>query len=127
MKMRAIVSIVGIFAFVFGLLAATAAHVGATSSTQRIGLSCHDRDTIVASVEHGAPDENGAKKPISCPCCLAAHAGPAVLPERFALLMRVEPMATPAVYRSSPKLPPHVAPRQTVNGARAPPDFALLA
>jgi hypothetical protein len=130
-KMRAIFAIVGVCALVFGLLAASAPHAsaraGARGAALGVGAFCHDRDADVASAETAAPDKSRAKKQISCPCCLAAHAGSAVLPERFALLMRLERTATPAVYRSSTRSPPRFKLRQTVNGARAPPGFAPLA
>lgn len=128
MGVRAIFAIVSVCALVFGLLVTGAPHTFAAG--KRIGAHgvasfCHDRDSGVA--DHATPGKGGEKQGrSSCPCCLAAHAGPAVLPERFALVLRVEPAATPAVYLSRPATLPHFTLRQIVNGARAPPASATL-
>ncbi|MBY6242568.1 DUF2946 family protein [Methylosinus sp. Sm6] len=130
--MRAIFAIVAACALVLSLCAAVAPHAsartGVRGAAQSIAVLCHESGAPLASADDaGAPDKSGSRKPISCPCCLAAHAGSAVLPERFALLMRLEPKASPAVYCSFPKSLPRFALRQTVNCARAPPAVSQLA
>jgi hypothetical protein len=129
MGARAILAIVSICALVFGLLITGAPH--AFASGKRVGAHgvaafCHDLQIGAARVDGATPDKGGEKPGAYCPCCLAAHAGPAVLPERFAFVLRAEPVATPAVYRSTPQELPHFTLRQAVNCARAPPASATL-
>lgn len=129
--LRAIFAIAAVCALVFSLLVSGAPHVSrgfATTHASSRGdvrpAVCHDY--VVDASEGATPDGGGRKKRAECPCCLAAHAGPAVLPERTATLTRLAPTATPAVYRA----PTHALPRfsllQTVNGARAPPSRDTL-
>jgi hypothetical protein len=131
-RARAIFAILCVCALVFGLLVSgsphASAHSGLRGAASGVGAFCHDRDTSAASVEGVTQDKNGAKKRGHCPCCLAANAGPAaVLPERFALLMRLAPSPRPAVYCSLAEILPRFALRQAVNGARAPPPAATFA
>jgi hypothetical protein len=127
--MRAFFAIVSVCALLLGLFVAAAPHASARAGLHGAAqgvVFCHERAPRAAA-DQASPGTNAPKKQISCPCCLAAHAASAALPERFALLLRLEPMATPAVYGVSPISPPHFALRQTVNCARAPPAFAPLA
>ncbi|OBS52458.1 MULTISPECIES: DUF2946 family protein [Methylosinus] len=130
--MRAFLAIVSVCALLFSVFVAAAPHASARAglqgAAQGASVFCHDRAPNAASVERGPAEKNGAKKQNSCPCCLAAHAAPAVLPERVALLLRLEPPAPmPAVFGVPPISLPHFALRQAVNCARAPPAFAPLA
>jgi hypothetical protein len=128
--MRAILAIVGVCALVLGLLAAAphaSAGAGLRGAAQGAGAFCHQRVAPLPASDHSTPAENGDEKHIACPCCLSAHASPVVLPERVALLMRLDPAAIPAVYCSFPKSLPHFTLRLSVNCARAPPAVAPLA
>lgn len=80
---------------------------------------CH-LSSVDASKD-GTPDNDGRTKRAGCPCCLAAHAGPAVLPERSAASMRLERTATRALYMAPSDASPRCAVSHAVNGARAPP------
>lgn len=129
---RAIFAIISVCALVFGLLVSgsphASAHSGLRGAASGVGAFCHDRDASAASVEGVTKDKSGAKKRGYCPCCLAAHAGPAaVLPERCALSTRLAPSPRPAVYCSFAESLPRFALRQAVNGARAPPPGATFA
>jgi hypothetical protein len=126
LRARAILAIICACALVFGLLVSAAphafAHSGLRGADDGVGAFCHIRDAKAGSVEGVTPHKGGAKKQGYCPCCLAAHAGPAaVLPERLALLTRREPVAIPADYCAFAEILPRFTLRRTVNCARAPP------
>jgi hypothetical protein len=128
--MRAILAIFGVCALVFGLLAAAphaSAGAGFRGAAQGVGAICHQRLAPFYAADHSTPNENGGETQDSCPCCLSAHASPVVLPERVALLKRLDLAAIPAVYCSFSKSLPHFALRLSVNCARAPPAFSPLA
>ncbi|WP_159728834.1 DUF2946 family protein [Methylosinus sp. Ce-a6] len=121
-EMRAICAIAAICALVFALLVSGAAHRLASPADERADLQL-----AADSVCHYAlPDMNGGtpdrpSKGAGCPCCLAAHSGPAVLPDRIFVVLRRAPAAKPAIYRAFAAATPPFALSQAVNGARAPP------
>lgn len=123
MDMRAAFAVAAICALVFGLFVSGAPHVsrGETSmqasAAERLA-TCHDYSSAVPK---GQTPDGGRKTRADCPCCLAAHASPAVLPERSALLTRLDRTASPALYLAPAAAPTRLSVSQTVNGARAPP------
>lgn len=126
-EMRAICAIAAICALVFALLVSGAPHrVASASAAARAGdqtarVLCHD---ALTDANAGTPDKP-MKKGASCPCCLAAHSGPAVLPDRVFVALRRQTAAQPAVYRAYAAVRPSFALSQAVNGARAPPSGLL--
>ncbi|BBU60262.1 hypothetical protein MSC49_01970 [Methylosinus sp. C49] len=123
-EMRAICAIAAVCALIFALLVSGAPHrVASAPADGRAGAQvaarsvCHD---VLSDTRDGTPD-SPVKKGARCPCCLAAHSGPAVLPDRISVALRRETAARPAVYRAFAAAPPPFALSQAVNGARAPP------
>ncbi len=92
--------------------------------TERMDSSC--RSSSVKRTAEGSPQRDNAPAPdgalaYKCPdCCLAAHAGAAVLPERSAVLMRppTETAATVHYYAGSARQPESLS-FSAANGARA--------
>lgn len=85
--------------------------------------TCHDYSSDVTT---GKTPDGGQKSKGDCPCCLAAHAAPAVLPERSGVLTRLERTASPVLYLAQAPTPPRLALPHSINGARAPPrGFAI--
>lgn len=126
--MRAICAIASVCALVFALFLSAAPHrtMTAPSSASARAL-CHETvDATAADAAHDGAPETPAKGRTACPCCLAAHSGPAVLPERAVFAAPRYPEAAPAVYRIFPAAPPPFALSRTVNGARAPPSAAPI-
>lgn len=120
-EMRAICAIAAVCALVFALLVSGAPHrlssAAVHAGDQAARAMCHD---ALADADVGTPDRP-IKKGTSCPCCLAAHSGPAVLPDRVFVALRREAIARPAVYRAYAAARPSFALSPAVNGARAPP------
>ncbi|MBG0810022.1 DUF2946 family protein [Methylosinus sp. H3A] len=123
-EMRAICAIAAVCALVFALLVSGAPHRLSSAAAdgpaaERVAARsvCHD---ALSDANGGTPDRP-VKKGAHCPCCLAAHSGPAVLPDRISVALRREIAAQPAVYRVFAASPPPFALSQAVNGARAPP------
>jgi hypothetical protein len=127
-ELRAICAIAAVCALVFALLVSGAPHHSASAAEGRGGEQvaarsmCHD----ALSDARGATPDRPAKKRASCPCCLAAHSGPAVLPDRIFVALRRETAAKPAIYRAFAAPTPPFALSQAVNGARAPPGSPAL-
>ncbi|PWB95654.1 DUF2946 family protein [Methylosinus sporium] len=122
-ELRAICAIAAVFALVFALLVSGAPHrLSSAAADGRAGDQivrgvCHDALTDANVGTPGRPMKKGA----NCPCCLAAHSGPAVLPDRISAALRREVAAQPAVYRVFAAARPPFTLSQAVNGARAPP------
>lgn len=121
-ELRAICAIAAICALFLALLVSGAPHRLASAADGRAG----EQHAARAMCHGGLLDANGGtpdaplKKGARCPCCLAAHSAPAVLPDRMSVVLRQRP-ATPAVYRAFAAATPAFALSQAVNGARAPP------
>lgn len=124
MELRAAFAIASICALVFGLLVSGGSYRsrGETSTQASQGdahhATCHG---YTFGVSKGEAPSSGQKNKADCPCCLAAHAAPAVLPERSGALTRLDRTASPALYLAPSATPRLFAVSQTVNGARAPP------
>jgi hypothetical protein len=126
MRLRAIFAIAAICSVFFALLVSGAPHLSRDadgthlSSRGHAALAvCHDY-AVNPSKDAAAP-AGGGKKRADCPCCLAAHAASAVLPERIAAAALFASVVTVAAYRAPADAPRRFALLQTVNGARAPP------
>jgi len=121
-ELRAICAIAAICALVFALLVSGAPHRLASPADGPAGqqLAAHGMcHYALPDMNGGAPDR--PSKGAGCPCCLAAHSGPAVLPDRMTVVLRGAPAAKPALYRAFAAATPPFALSQAVNGARAPP------
>jgi hypothetical protein len=124
-ELRAIFAIAAICALLFGLLV-SGAHLRLGSDTlARQAASAADAHVVC---HHQAIDQSqdeksngGDEAKRGCPCCLAAHAGPVVLPERAAASTRIERTALRALYVASAEPAPRSIEPHAVNGARAPP------
>jgi hypothetical protein len=133
-KFRAAFAVSAICALIFGLLvtgAAMPAHASINASTGD-GIAC-DHASYVAGVQAIATQKDGAPMrggslAHACPdCCLAAHAGAAVLPERIATVTR--PAAERPVtihYCSGSARQPESLAWNAANGARAPPAILIV-
>lgn len=127
-ELRAIVAFAAVCALAFNLLGSGAAYgargdrsLQATQSDAHWVL-CHDREH--GDLRHGVPARGGHAGHADClQCCLATHAGGAVLPERSATLARRDRTAAPILYMAFAAQAPHFAAPSMVNGARAPPEL----
>lgn len=130
--LRAICATVAMCALFFALLVsgsppAAGGGSGVHAASHDVVSFCHDYDLSAAISKNVTPGKRAPEKRAECPCCLAAHAGQAViLPERAALSIRIEPMATPVLYSVSLDSPRRFALGPTINGARAPPSGAAF-
>lgn len=128
---RAIFAVAAICALVFGLVVSGAAQASRASAGHLLSahgpaassVTCDHPDYAVdAAHHHSGP---GEKSPghTKCPdCCLAAHAGPAVLPERVGTPTRPAlERAAPIAYVALSAREPESSHSSAVNGARAPP------
>ena len=91
-------------------------HFGYLSGTHAVsaqkGISA-ERDGLPARPAHRCPD-----------CCLSAHAGHAVLPERVASVARPSAERAVSIHHSAvAALPPKSLTSSGANGARAPPSI----
>ena len=126
--MRAIFAVSLAFALISGLFVlsilygARAPALGRTA--QGLSVSCHNWAVSTTQSANGTPARpdrhSGAT---GCPdCCLAAHAGAAVLPERFAIVTRPVRVAASRVrYFALTTDEMEASVSYAVNGARAPP------
>jgi len=126
--LRAIFAVSLAFALISGLFVssvlygARAPALGRTA--QGLSVSCHNWAASTTQSANGAPARpdrhSGAT---GCPdCCLAAHAGAAVLPERFAIVTRPMRVAASRVrYFALTTHEMEASVSNAVNGARAPP------
>ncbi len=126
--MRAIFAVSLAFALISGLFVssvlygARAPALGQTA--QGFSVPCHNWAVSTPQSANGAPARpdrhSGAT---GCPdCCLAAHAGAAVLPERFAIVTRPMRVAASRVcYFALTTHEMEASVSNAVNGARAPP------
>jgi len=126
--MRAIFAVSLAFVFISGLFVssvlygARAPELGQTA--QGFSVPCHNWAVSTPQSANGAPARpdrhSGAT---GCPdCCLAAHAGAAVLPERFAIVTRPMRVAASRVrYFALTTHEMEASVSNAVNGARAPP------
>jgi hypothetical protein len=122
-ELRAIYAIAAVCALVFALLVSGAPYrISSAAADLRAGdhVALGDCHNALRDAGAGTPDRP-VKKGASCPCCLAAHSGPAVLPDRVFIALRREAVAQPADYRGFAAAPPPFALSQAVNGAGAPP------
>ena len=126
--MRAIFAVSLAFALISGLFVSSVLY-GARApafgrTAQGLTVSCHNWAVSTPQSANGAPARpdrhSGAT---GCPdCCLAAHAGAAVLPERFAIVTRPMRVAASRVrYFALTTHEMEASVSNAVNGARAPP------
>lgn len=128
---RAASAVAAVCALIFSLLLSGAARPS-YAFVERIDVACdhsayHDgQDSAVAqrpteARRHGAPARSGHK----CPdCCLAAHAGSAVLPERVAWVTQPDAERSAEIRHSVVATPPPESfASSAANGARAPPSI----
>ncbi len=133
-EFRAAIAVGASYALIFGLLV-----TGAPRPAHAfVGVSANDSIACEPAIHHAgrqaatpakdsapAPDGSPAHK---CPdCCLAAHAGAAVLPERIAVLTR-PPAERPAIihYHAGSARQPESLSSGAANGARAPPVLPIF-
>lgn len=94
----------------------------ASNSAAPTACNVHHRETLALSGSVRDSPDDGSNG-VHCPdCCLAAHGGAVVLPERVASVAR--PLAAiPAQIRYALSITsePESSERSSVNGARAPP------
>jgi hypothetical protein len=127
-NMRAIFAVSLAFALIFGLFVSSVLY-GARGSAfgqaaQGLSFSCHSWAVSATQSAKGAPARSdGHSGAAGCPdCCLAAHAGAAVLPGRFATVTRPMRVAASRVrYFALATHEMEAAVSNAVNGARAPP------
>lgn len=128
-RIRATIAVLAVWAMVFGMASSGAAAANATDLVYKNNafsgglFACFKRHMT----QHGdfanekAPDHNSSKGH-HCPCCLAAHAAAALLPERVPAIARpASPAWAPISYRAVSNRAPENFLSQTANGARAPP------
>ena len=127
-NMRAIFAVSLAFALISGLFVSSVLY-GARApafgrTAQGFAVSCHNWAVSTTQSANGAPARpDGHSGAVGCPdCCLAAHAGAAVLPERFATVARPMRVAASRVrYFALTTHEMEAAVSNAVNGARAPP------
>ncbi|MCC3245555.1 hypothetical protein LG047_09510 [Methylocystis sp. WRRC1] len=129
-RLRAAIAVVAIWSLMFSVVTSGAVNASAATFALRnnaaasVGLfACFKRHmTHHADAAGEAAPEKRTSTDRHCPdCCLAAHAGAAVLPERLATVVRPAPAAAPVAYRVATSREPKSVPPPRVNGARAPP------
>jgi hypothetical protein len=123
-QLRAFFAAAGACALIFALLMSAVARPALARSGGSPGVTCHMAQNAMPDAAHtgGGGDQSDH---IRCPCCLATHAAPAVLPERLATVTRpMRVVVTPAHYLDLSSPEPKTTAPGAVNGARAPP--ALL-
>lgn len=128
-NMRAAIAFVAAWALMFsvattGAVAASANDIVLKNSgAARVGLfACFKRHmTQGAAAEDEKTSEKQGSRSHHCPCCLAAHAAAAVLPDRTDVGIRST--APPARFNHVvvPSRAPASVALRAVNGARAPP------
>ena len=127
-NMRAIFAVSLAFALISGLFVSSVLYGARAPALGRtahgLSIPCHNWAVSTTQSAKGAPARpdrhSGAD---GCPdCCLAAHAGAAVLPERFATAARPMRVAASRVrYFALTTHEMEAAVSNAVNGARAPP------
>lgn len=129
---RAIFAVAAVCALVFGLLVSGAAQSARGETAMRASFAgaahlamCHDH-SFGASKGEAPHQENDGTARSGCACCLAAHAGAAILPEREAAFIRLERASAPVLYLAASERPPRSAALDAANGARAPPRYASI-
>lgn len=127
-NMRAIFAVGLACALIFGLFVSSilyGAHAPAfAQSAGGVTVSCHNLAISVTQSREGGPTRpDGHSGAVGCPdCCLASHAGAAVLPDRFATVARPMRVAASRVrYFALSTHEMEAAVSTAVNGARAPP------
>ncbi len=132
-KSRAIIVIATVWAMMFGLVATAAASAamqsagtGASTKRDHVLMLCDRRLPTSVAPEARKNAEAPKNNPYAghqCPeCCLATHAGAAVLPERTGVVSVYLPMQGTAVaYAPVMATTPKSVTPVAVNGARAPP------
>jgi hypothetical protein len=125
---RAIFAATAVCALIFSLFVSGAMQGAHAAGSMRMAVgattSCHHLEAS-ALTSTAAPDHHkgGHSGKVDCPfCCLAAHAGAVVLPDRLATFVR--PLRIPSsrvLYSALSTHEPEIAASNAVNGARAPP------
>jgi hypothetical protein len=131
--MRAIFAVGLSFALIFGLFVSSVLY-GARNPAfghvaQEPSVSCHNWAASTTQSVKGAPARPDRHSGVAgCPdCCLAAHAGAAVLADRFAIVARPMRVAASRVrYFALTTHEMEAAVSNAVNGARAPPARLFL-
>lgn len=130
-RIRAAIAVVAMWSLMFGVSAAGAAAASAADPVFRNNgaasgglFACFKRHMTQRAEAAGAekaPEGQGSARH-HCPCCLAAHAAAAVLPERLATPAR-PPRAAPSQIRrlSFTAHEPESVGFRAAHGARAPP------
>jgi hypothetical protein len=132
-KMRAIFAVSLAFVLISSLFISSILY-GARApalgrATHGLSVSCHNWAVSTTQFDKGAPArKDGHSRATGCPdCCLATHAGAAVLPDRFATVTRPMRVAeSRARYFAFSTHEMETAISSAVNGARAPPATSPL-
>lgn len=121
---RAAISVAAICALIFGLLVTGAARPAHALQNDfgKTAIACDHAAHLSGAATDPEPARNGSLGH-KCPdCCLAAHAGAAVLPARSVAVTR--PSSAPSAtvhYASGTARQPDSLAASPANGARAPP------
>lgn len=121
---RAAISVAAICALIFGLLVTGAARPAHALQNDfgKTAIACDHAAHHAGAATDQEPARNGSLRH-KCPdCCLAAHAGTAVLPTRFGAVTRPGAATAATVrYPSGAARQPDGLATSPANGARAPP------
>lgn len=128
-KLREIITIIAVLSLMFSVSFSAAAAASASDlvvrsdGTAGVGLfACfkHHMTQRADATTDKTKDTKSAGKH-HCPCCLAAQAAAAVLPERLPIFAAPVASSTRVDYLADASDAPRLVPDRRANGARAPP------